>query len=100
MNDIELKEVIAIVLMEAMNDLALHYKAPIVPGSCHSIELEDETCLGTISVLASGMMDWHIFDIATSAEALIGHSEVRDADAVRNKLVDLFREIRARDRSC
>jgi hypothetical protein len=98
MNDTELEKLISTVLMQATDDLALAYKAPILVGSCHSLELESKTCLGTISVWASGMMDWHIFDIATSAETLIGQSEVRDLDAVQNKIIDLFREIRVHDK--
>jgi hypothetical protein len=97
MNDIELENLISTVIMQTTGDLALAYKAPIFVGSGHYLELESKTCLGTISFWASGMMDWHIFDIATSAETLIGQSEVRDLDEIRNKITDIFLEIRGLD---
>ncbi len=97
MNDTEINELIAKLPTNVVKEFAVQYKTPIVPGSGHSIELESKTCLGTISVWAAGTMDWHIFDIATSSEALLGHSEVRDADAVRDTLFAILDEIRSRD---
>jgi hypothetical protein len=97
MNDAEITEIMAQLPTDVVNEFALQYKAPVVAGSGHSFELESKTCLGTISVWAAGTMDWHIFEIATSSESLIGHTEVRDRDAVRDALLAILGQVRGRD---
>ena len=97
MNDIEIKILIQNLLMTTGDEFSLCYKAPIALGSSHSLELESKTCLGTLSVWESGMMDWHIFDIATSTEVLVGCGEAQDIAGVRETFLGIFEKIRERD---
>lgn len=97
MNDTEIKILIQDILLRAGGDFSLYYRGPIVLGGGHSLEIESKTCLGAISVWASGIMDWHVFDIATSAEVLLGCSEVKDIDAVQECFLAIFEEIRGLD---
>jgi hypothetical protein len=97
MNDLEIKELVSNLPTSVVSELTLKYKGPIALGSGHTIELESKKCLGTISVWAFGMMDWHIFDIETSKETLLGHSEAHDAYAVLDTLFMLFEQIRKHD---
>jgi membrane protease subunit (stomatin/prohibitin family) len=97
MNDAEINNLIAMLPTNLIKEFAVQYKAPVAPGSGHSIEIKNKTCLGTISVWAAGTMDWHIFDIVTSAEILLGHSEVGDVDAVRATLFAILKEAMVRD---
>lgn len=97
MNDTEINEIIAELPIDIVNEFAVKHKVPVTFGSGHSVEIESKTCLGTVSVWATGMMDWHIFDITTSTEALLGYREVKDVDAVREVFLIIFDEIRCRD---
>lgn len=50
------------------------YVPPTIPTMSHVFEIETSEFLGTISVWASGMVDWNIYDIETSNEAFLGSS--------------------------
>lgn len=86
MNDVEIRVLIESILKEANESISLRYKPPVVAGSCHSIDLENRRFLGSISVWSSGVVDWHIFDIAASAEAFLGTSKGKDINEVREIL--------------
>jgi hypothetical protein len=96
-NDTEIKTLIQNLLEIAGDEFSLCYKGPIALGSSHSLEIESKTCLGTLSVWESGMMDWHIFDIATSTEVFLGCGETRDIAGVRETFLDIFKKIREHD---
>jgi hypothetical protein len=95
--DTEIKSFIQNILVSAGDEFSLCYKRPIAPGSSHSLELESKTCLGTLSVWASGLMDWHIFDIATSTEVILGCGEAKDITGVRETFLEILEKVRARD---
>ena len=97
MKDTEIKILVQNLLVKLGDEFSLCYKQPIAPGSSHSIELESKTCLGTLSVWASGLMDWHIFDISTSTEVILGCGEARDITGVREKFLEILEKVRARD---
>ena len=97
MNDSEINDLISELRTDLESELSLMYKAPVTLGSGHALEVESKTCLGTISVWAAGTMDWHIFDIATSTEALLGHKEINDAEDLRSAMLAILNEIRSRD---
>jgi hypothetical protein len=99
MNNSQIKDLIASILSSVEGEFTFHYKAPVVIESCHAIEIESKKCLGTISVWASGMMDWHIFDIETSTENMLGHSEINDQNDLHNVMLSIFEGIRERDKS-
>lgn len=95
MNDAEISDLVANLPADLAEEFGIQYQAPVALGRSHSINLENQAYVGTISIWASGAMDWHIFDIVTSTESALGYHEVNEINAARNTLLTIFGELRA-----
>lgn len=97
MTDAEIHSLLADLLVKFSGEFSLKYRTPTIPGGSYALELESSSCIGTISIWATGAADWHVFNRHTAVEALLGYAESQSINDLHDVIVDLLAQVARHD---
>lgn len=97
MTDNEIHSLLVELLVEFGSEFNLKHRIPVASGGSHALELESRSCIGTISLWAAGAADWHIFDVHSAAQALLGCAQPQSIIELRDVVLSVLDQVRRHD---